>query len=106
MKKGNVITFGERLRNLRAEANLSLREVSSEMGIDASLLGKIERDERLPTKEQVKQAAAFFRLDEKQLTKEILSDIFAYKIIEEEVDLDTLKIAEKKVEYLKIKKLK
>lgn len=101
MAKRNVKTFGERLRRLREEANLPLREVASEMGIDTSLLGKIERDERQPTKEQIKQAAAFFKLDEKQLVKEILSDIFAYRIIEEEADLDTLKVAEKKVEYLK-----
>ena len=31
----------------------------------------------------------------------MLSDQFAYKIIEEEADLDTLKVAEEKVEYLK-----
>lgn len=104
MAKNSVVTFGERLRTLREEAKLSLREVASEMGIDTSLLAKIERNERQPTKEQIKQAAAFFKLDEKQLIKEILSDIFAYRIIEEEADLDTLKVAEKKVEYLKKQK--
>ena len=31
----------------------------------------------------------------------MLSDQFAYKIIEEEVNIDILKVAEKKVEYLK-----
>ena len=31
----------------------------------------------------------------------MLSDQFAYKIIEEEADLDTLKVAEEKVAYLK-----
>ncbi len=104
MAKNSVVTFGERLRTLREEANLSLREVASEMGIDTSLLAKIERNERQPTKEQIKQAASFFKQDEKQLVKEILSDIFAYRIIEEEADLDTLKVAEKKVEYLKKQK--
>ncbi len=99
--KRNISTIGERLRTLREKANLSLREVASSIGIDTSLLGKIERNERQPTKEQIKQVAAFFKVNEKQLIKEMLSDQFAYKIIEEEADLDTLKVAEEKVEYLK-----
>ena len=49
----------------------------------------------------VKQIATFFKIDEKLLMKELLSDQFAYRIIEEEADLDTLKVAEEKVEYLK-----
>lgn len=97
----SVATFGERVRNLREQAKLSLREVATEIGIDTSLLGKIERNERQPTKEQIKQMAIFFKIDKHELIKEFLSDMFAYKILEEEADLDTLKVAERKVEYLK-----
>jgi len=104
MSKKQVATFGEQVRTLREEANLSLRAVAVEIGIDTSLLGKIERNERQPTKEQIKQVAKFFQLDEKELIKELLSDQFAYRILEEEADLDTLKVAEKKVEYLKRQK--
>jgi transcriptional regulator with XRE-family HTH domain len=103
MSKNKVATFAEQIRTLREAAHLSLREVAEEIGIDTSLLGKIERSERQPTKEQVKQVAKYFKLDEKDLLKEYLSDQFAYKIIEEEADLDTLKVAERKVEYLKTK---
>ncbi|MBX9783532.1 MAG: helix-turn-helix domain-containing protein [Chitinophagaceae bacterium] len=99
--KKSISTIGEQLRTLRENANLSLREVATNIGIDTSLLGKIERNERQPTKEQIKQVATFFKVNEKQLIKEMLSDQFAYKIIEEEADLDTLKVAEEKVEYLK-----
>jgi transcriptional regulator with XRE-family HTH domain len=99
--KKNISTLGERLRTLRDKSNLSLREVASKIGIDTSLLAKIERNARQPTKEQIKQIATFFKVNEKQLIKEMLSDQFAYKIIEEEADLDTLKVAEEKVEYLK-----
>jgi transcriptional regulator with XRE-family HTH domain len=104
MNKKQVATFGEQVRTLREEAHLSLRAVAEEIGIDTSLLGKIERNERQPTKEQIKQVANFFKLDEKELIKELLSDQFAYRILEEEADLDTLKVAEKKVEYLKRQK--
>lgn len=99
--KRSVSTLGEQLRTFREDANLSLREVASKIGIDTSLLGKIERSERQPTKEQIRQVATFFKVNEKQLMKEMLSDQFAYKIIEEDADLDTLKVAEEKVEYLK-----
>jgi transcriptional regulator with XRE-family HTH domain len=102
--KNSVSTFGEKLRTLREDSQLSLRALSSEIGIDTSLLAKIERNERQPTKEQLKQVALFFKLDEKQLAKEVLSDQFAYKMIEEEADLDTFKVAEKKIEYLKKQK--
>lgn len=104
MNKNKVAAFGERVRLLREGAQLSLREVSEKTGIDTSLLGKIERNDRQPTKEQIKLIAKFFNLDEKDLIKEFISDQIAYKIIEEEADLDTLKVAEKKIQYLKSKK--
>jgi transcriptional regulator with XRE-family HTH domain len=99
--KNSVSTFGERLRTLREDSQLSLRALSDEIGVDTSLLAKIERNERTATREQIKQVAKFFKLDEREMIKEQLSDQFAYKILEEEADLDTLKVAEKKVEYLK-----
>lgn len=102
----SITTIGERLRTLREEVSLSLREVASQIGIDTSLLGKIERNERQPTKEQIKHIAEFFKIEEKLLIKELLSDQFAYRIMEEEADIDILKVAEDKVEYLKANKKK
>ncbi len=101
--KNSITTLGNQLRSFRESAELSLREVAGQIGIDTSLLGKIERSERQPTKDQIKQIAVFFKLDEKILIKEFLSDQFAYKIIEEEADLDTLKLAEAKVSFYKSK---
>lgn len=99
MKK--FISFGEHLRALREEISLSLREVADEIGIDPSLLAKIERNERQPTKQLIKQIASFFKTDEKELHNEFLSDQIAYKILDEEADLTILKAAEKKVSYYK-----
>jgi transcriptional regulator with XRE-family HTH domain len=99
-----ISSFGEQLRSLREQRHLSLREVATEIGIDTSLLGKIERDERQPTKEQIKLVAKFFKFNEQQLIREHLSDQLAYKIIEADADIDILKVAEQKIEYLKTKK--
>jgi transcriptional regulator with XRE-family HTH domain len=102
--KHKIVSFGEHLRAIREAAGLSLKDVASNIGIDISLLGKIERNERQPTKEQIKQLAKFFKVDKSELIKEFLSDLFAYRILDEEADLDTLKVAEQKVQYLKANK--
>ncbi len=95
-----ISSFGERLRSLREQKQLSLREVAKEIGIDTSLLGKIERNERQATKDQIKLMAKFFQYDEQLLIEENLSDQLAYKIIEANVDRSILKVAEQKIEYL------
>ncbi len=97
----NTKTFGEHLRNLREAAGLTLKFVSEQICIDTSLLAKIERNERQPTKLNIKQVAAFFKVDEKELQNDFLSDQIAYKILDEEADLSILKVAEEKVKYLK-----
>ena len=94
-------SFGEHLRNLREDAGLTLKFVSEQIGIDTSLLAKIERNERQPTKQIIKQVAEFFSMDEKVLHNDYLSDVIAYKILDEEADLSILKVAEEKVKYLK-----
>lgn len=97
-------TFGEHLRTLREINSLTLREVAASLALDTSLLAKIERNERQPTKQLIKQVSAFFQVDEKELQNEFLSDQIAYKIFDEDADLNILKVAEKKVSYLKTKK--
>ena len=62
---------------------------------------KIERNERQPTKQIIKQVADFFKVDAKELQNDFLSDVIAYKILDEEADLSILKVAEEKVKYLK-----
>lgn len=96
-----IQTFGMYLRSLRETSQLTLREVSGEIGIDTSLLAKIERSERQPTKEFIRKVAKFFNVDEKKLFVEFLSDQIAYKILDEEADINILKAAESKVAYFK-----
>ncbi len=93
--------FGEHLRALRVGAHQTLKEVASSIGIDPSLLAKIERNERQPTKQILKDVATHFNVDEKELNREFLSDQIAYKILDEEDDVQILKAAEDKVAYLK-----
>jgi len=94
-------SFGEHLRQLRESSGLTQKEVADRLSIDNSLLAKIERNERPPTKKFITNVALFFNVDEKELHNEYLSDQIAYRIIGENADLNILRVAEKKVSYIK-----
>ena len=100
-KEKSHTNFGEHLRTLRETTGLTLREVASTINIDSSLLAKIERNQRPPKRKLIKNLASFFNINERELLTEFLSDQIAYKILDEEGDLNILKAAEEKVSYLK-----
>jgi len=97
-------TFGEYIRQLRIDKDMSITKISELVGIDSTLWGRIERNERRASKDVISKIANIFDLNEQELMKCFLSDCFAYKILEENVDIDVLKVAEQKVKYLKSKK--
>jgi transcriptional regulator with XRE-family HTH domain len=105
-EKKKYNSFGEHLRSLREESNLSLREVAYEFQMDTSLLAKIERNERKPNRLLIKDMAAYFNVDEQELVSQYLSDVIAYKILEEEdANLDNLlRDIEDKVTYFRLKR--
>ena len=98
-------SFGEYLRELREEQNLPIRKVASKLDIDPSTLGKIERGERSASNEMLPILADLFKIDVKALKLILFSDKVAYQIIEEENISEILRIAEKKIQYLKNKNL-
>jgi transcriptional regulator with XRE-family HTH domain len=98
-------TFGETVKKLREEQNLPLREVAEALKIDTSMLGKIEKNNRKPTKQLIEKFAKYFKVSDKDLLIAFLSDSVAYQIMDEEdLSSEVLKVAEKKVKYLKTKK--
>jgi len=58
-------TFGGHLRTLREINGLTLREVATSLSLDTSLLAKIERNERQPTRQLLKQRPDYFKVEEK-----------------------------------------
>ncbi|GAB4258589.1 MAG: hypothetical protein Kow0079_15820 [Vicingaceae bacterium] len=93
------ITFGEHVRILREKGGFTLKEVATNIKIDISLLAKIERNERQPNRPLIKKISNFFKVNENELLNEFLSDQIAYKILDEDADLNILKVAEKKIKY-------
>lgn len=98
-------TFGETIKKLREEKHLPLREVAEALKIDTSMLGKIEKNNRKPTKQLIEKFANYFNVSEKDLRIAYISDTVAYQVMdEEEFANEVLKVAEKKVKYLITKK--
>jgi len=95
--------FGELIRRLREDEGYPLRIVSAELNIDQAILSKIERGKRKASKEHISILANFFNYDEKLLKIAYLSDIVAYELFEEEDTNAVLKVAEKKINYLRLK---
>jgi transcriptional regulator with XRE-family HTH domain len=90
-------SVGTILRNLREAKSLLLREVAASISIDPTLLSKIERDERLPTRQQVKALSAFYKGAESSIVLAYLSDKLVNELKNEKLGLEAMKIAENKL---------
>lgn len=89
--------FGEKVRKLREENNMLLRQLAAKLDIDSAQLSKIERGERRAKREQVLELAKLFKVDK----EELLSLWLAGKLYEVLKDEDTahnaLKVAGKEL---------
>jgi transcriptional regulator with XRE-family HTH domain len=94
-------SIGETLRELREQRNLLLREVGAKLSIDPTILSKIERDERMPTKEQVESLSNFYVENKNEVVLAWLSDKLVYQVDGEELGLEAMKVAEEKIKYQK-----
>lgn len=65
-------SFGEYLRNRREKLGLPLRKVTAELDIDTSILSKIERNERVATKEILPTLAKTLEVQEKEIQIEFI----------------------------------
>lgn len=97
--------IGDTLRALRESKGLLLREVGAELSLDPTLLSKIERNDRMPTKEQVKALSEFYEDKKNEVVIAWLSDKLVYEIQNEDLGLEAMKVAEQKIEYLKTHKV-
>lgn len=93
-------TIAELIRELREKNGLLLRQVAAEIEIDQALLSKIERGERMPTKEQVINLAKFYKIDLDETLVTFFSDKLVYEVQDEDVALKAMQVAEKKINYL------
>jgi transcriptional regulator with XRE-family HTH domain len=94
--------IGERLRYLRKQKEDTLNNVSEASGINLTILSKIERGERLPTREQLSSLANYYKYNKSELKTLLIAE----KIIKDYgISVDTHKaisLVEKQIiKYLK-----
>ena len=94
-------TFGEIIKAERENKGLFLRQVASVLEVDQALISKFEKGDRKPSKGQVEKFADFFELDKDELITAWLSDRIIYTIQGEKNAEKALKVAERKIKYLK-----
>ncbi len=94
-------TIGTILRELRESKGLLLREVGAKLSLDPTVLSKIEQDKRMPTKEQVKSLANFYKDQKNEVIIAWLSDKLYYEVQNEDLALRAMQVAEEKIKYHK-----
>lgn len=94
-------TTGQRLREAREKAGLTLRKASVEANIDVAILSKMERGERKLNKELILKLSHLYKIDPNKLIIEFLSEKVFYELKDEEFGLEALKVAEKQLKYKK-----
>lgn len=92
-------TIGQFIKQHRQEKGWLLRELGAKTKIDLTLLSKIECEERLPTKDQLKLICQAFRIPQSQLLPIWLSDKIIHEIGQEKQAIEALSLAEEKIKY-------
>ena len=90
-------SFGEYLRNRREHLGLPLRKVAAELDIDTSILSKIERSERVATKEMLPTLAKTLEIQEKEMQIEFIQSTVLSEFGDLEFLADGLKKLLKKI---------
>lgn len=97
----NLDSIGNQIRKLREEADMPLRKLAALLDIDQSTLSKIERDERKINPELLDKVSDIFNIKIEDLKIAYYSDAVAYQISDIESFSKILRVAEKKVEYIR-----
>ena len=90
-------SFGEYLRNRREQLGLPLRKVAAELDMDTSILSKIERSERVATKEMLPTLAKTLEVQEKEMQIEFIQSTVLSELGDLKFLTDGLKNVLKKI---------
>ena len=98
-------TFGEYIRKLRTENELTLTQLAAKLDLDSANLSKIENGKREFDEKRLYKLASVFNLNLENLKTEFYSDFIAKKLYETNCNKEVFVLAEQKIEYLKQKNL-
>lgn len=99
-------TFGEYIRLLRTEKQLTLTQLAAKLDLDSANLSKIENGKRDFDEKRLPKLAKIFGLKLKELRNEYVTDQIAKQIYETNCTKQLLQVAEEKAEYRRTLKKK
>lgn len=91
------MTLSELLKSKIETKKLLLREVASMIDADTALISKIEKGDRKPTREQIEKLALALDIDYNKLLTLWLSEKVYEDVQGEQVALDAIKLALKRI---------
>ncbi len=106
VKLQQMKSVGATLRGLRNSRHLLIREVAAQVKMDQTLLSKIERDERLPTEEQLKAFMKFYKQEGNDILLAYLSDKVIQELADQPLAIEAIHLAEQKIQLSKVNKRK
>jgi transcriptional regulator with XRE-family HTH domain len=65
----NTLTFGEKIRKLREDLDLSLRTVAEKIGVSAAFLSDVELGRRFPSADKLKLLAKEIKISAEELSQ-------------------------------------
>jgi len=93
------ITFGEYIRLLRNDKELTLTQLAAKLNLDSANLSKIENGKREFDEKRLPKLAKIFKLNLTELRKEYVTDQIGKYIYETNCTRQLLQVAEEKAEY-------
>lgn len=73
--------FGSKVRELRTKQKMLLRQLTSRLDVDTSIISKVERVDRQLKKEQIPLLAEILKSDKEELLILLLADL-VYSLVE------------------------
>lgn len=98
--------FGSKIRELREQQKMYLRQVAPLLEMDTAQLSKIEKGVRQLKKEQLPLLAKILKADKTELETLWLADQIVSITQNEDVALNAMIVAEEQIKYHKSKKKK
>lgn len=92
-------TFGEYIRLLRNEKELTLTQLAAKLNLDSANLSKIENGKRDFDEKRLPKLAKIFKLNLTELRNEYVTDQIGKHIYETNCTKQLLQVAEEKAEY-------
>ena len=99
--KMSIINTYEKIRKIRIDKGLTLRNIAGKLDVDVAILSKMERGERKLTKELIIRLSEIYNCKPDHLIINFLSEKVVYELKDEEFGLKALKMAEQKIRYNK-----